>query len=353
MKTAHIAPLILLLALCGVTCAQEKDSYALLTEPLLERPFTLHKNILTASATYGHFIGNNYFDADGTRLPFNESVRSMIENRFQFVVGYGILEYLEIQAAMDYRDRYETLPTYFVSNIASIGTENTTFHYRGLTNLALAVGMRLPIDITGFDHRIQGGLLLPFPDQSPGEPSHSITLYSPSDPGGSYDMEYMFNPSPGLVGTFYHAGIDLRYKTAKFGLSLAGRYTSPLGEVETYAWIQRRDGDVFRYEKSPYTLYPDRHILTHGEVQAQLFPWFAVFGGYRYHRILPGWTDMTGQQVRLDEQVTGTLTLGFEIQVATSIRMHQHIQVPLTGKETYSEFAVLTGIQYSIVPFTY
>jgi len=338
------------LLFAGNRAIAQTTGYEKLTEPYIERPFTQHRGILSITGNYSHLLGNNYFDSEGTRLAYNEVVRSTIEDDFDLLLQYGILEFLEATAGIMYRNRYESFPTYFVSNSASSGSENTVYRYAGFSNLDAGLKARTPVIGAGFELYLSGGLLLPFPKQEPDQPAHSVFLYDPPDPGGSYELNYLFNPAPGLPGTSCYAGFGARFRNNNFGISLEGRYRSPLSEVNTFSWDYRLYGTTFAYSASPYTIRPKGSLRGVLIAEVQPYPWFAIFGGYYLEAETPGWSDKTGQAVSLTKSSMGNVHLGFEVQVSTHFRLLQKLYIPVHGRNAYTEFEVTTGLVWSLYP---
>jgi hypothetical protein len=331
--------------------AQDGNKYDLLTEPYVQRPFTLHKGFIQLNGAYSHILGNNYFDIEGAKLNFNEVVRSMIEDDYHFSMGYGILELLEFRSNLTYRNRYESLPTYFVSNNMSFGTENTIFHSKGFSNLSTRLNVRTPVIFRNLQFYASGGLILPIFSQNPRQPNHTVTLLDPSDPGGSYELNYEFNAAPDIPAMFYHLGVGGVYSNDKIQITIRTEYESPFSETETYSWDYRLYGSEFEYIQAPYSMRSKGSFYSSIVMDLQLFPWFAVSGGYSNYQETPGWSDQSGQKVLLTKSSFGNILLGFEIQVSTHLRMNQQVYIPVSGRNTYSEFHVLTGLVYSFAPF--
>ncbi|MEX0986367.1 MAG: hypothetical protein WD052_02735 [Bacteroidales bacterium] len=346
----RLQTIMLFLILVSALGAQTTNKYDLLTEPYIKRPYTLHQGLLQFSGSYSHIMGNNYFDGDGNKLDFNEVVSSVIEDAYYIKFGYGILELLELNGEINMRNRFETLPTYFVSNNMNFGSENTLYHYKGLGFLQLELKARTPVFLSGFETFLSGGVTIPAGSGHPSQPDHAITIYNPADPGGSYELDYNFNPSPASPATFFHVSLGGRYSNNKVGISVNGTYTSPFKEVETYYWKYRLYGYDFQYSTSHYTIRPKGNIHAGILFDLQLFPWFATYTGYNFDHETPGWSDQTGQPVGLTTSSSGTALVGFEIQVSTHFRMIQQVYLPVTGKNRYSEFHILTGLTYTIAP---
>ena len=329
---------------------QGSNIYDLLTEPALTRPLTPHKGILQLSGGYGHLNGNNYFDATGTKLPFTEHVQTMIEHGYHFDLSYGIIEHLEFHAAVGYRNRHETLPTYLIDNHGNIGYEDRTFQTKGLTNFDFDLKYRLPVFMDGFDMYISGGISAPVTPQHTKTPEHSILIVNPADPGSAYVLQYNYNYASGSPAMFYFISTRMLYAIEKIGLSVNINMQMPFGEVETYNWKERLYGEDFFYEKIPFLLRPKGMIFGGVHMEAQPFPWFGVNIGYDIYKETPGWSDETGQAVALTTSSSGFVSAGFEIQISTHLRILQEVNIPIMGKNLYSEFRIQTGFTYSLVP---
>ncbi len=347
---ARLIILILLAFEAFTMKAQDVNIYDLLTEPSLVRPLTVHKGILQVYGGYSHLNGNQFFDASGSRLPFTEAVQSMIEHNYRLDLTYGILEHLEFYAGLSLRNRYETLPSYYIDNRPGIGYEDRTYHLSGISNLDLVLKYRLPVFLQGFDMYVYGGLLTPVSNQQPKAPAHSIILADSDDPASSYQLQYEYRQTAGSPAVFYSTGFKMLYAMEKIGVSVNMNLQNPFSSIETCTWVSRRYGEEFENLRLWYFTKPKGVIYGSVNLEAQPYPWFAVNAGYSYMSETPGWSEVTGQAVSLTRSTAGFATAGFEIQVSTHLRILQQVNIPVNGSNLYSEFGFSTGIIYSLVP---
>jgi len=339
----------LLIASCG-SSAQTEEMYTRLSMPAVSRALSLYRGQLQIGTGLTHKSGNSYFDRYGTRLSFEESARDYLANNLHFSLGYGIIDFIEISSSISIHNEIEAFPIYTVLNGQAYGDDNTRYHTTGLNNLDLRIKVRQPLFESGFDLSIAGGISIPVSIQNPRQPGHAIYLEDPQDPGGVYELDYVYRPRPGSNSTYYYAGGDAKYGLERLGITLGGFWTAPLRAESSIRWKHRLYGDQFVYRIEAYDKLPQNSLGFHGVVTLQVFPWFACFAGWRHDLQFGGWSEITGTRISLPPSSLGAVTAGFEIQVTTNLRISQFFDIPIYGKEHYSEFSVRTGIGYSVVP---
>jgi len=330
--------------------AQSEEIYYRLSEPTVVRPLTLYRGQLQFNTLLHHQTGNSLYDREGSKLPFNESARNYLANNFHFELGYGIMDFLDLTASIALYNEIETLPTYYILNMETGGEYNTLYHTKGLDNLDLLIRIRQPFLPTGLDFALSGGFSFPIFSQDPQQPEHTIHLYDPTDPGGSFTLNYLYRPRPDYNTIFYTAGGEVKYRDEKYSLYLGGSWQAPVREEATTIWNHRLYGDQFLYRTETAQRMPAGTLQLEAMTAIQFYPWFACIGSFRHHSESGGWSEETGSRISLPGVALGSISPGFEIQVTTHIRFLQFFDIPLYGKENYAVFSIRSGLSINVVP---
>jgi hypothetical protein len=345
--------IIILLGLIVISEAlygQSENRYDLLSEPYILRPLALHKGVLQINGSYNQLNSNSLFDSEGNKESYVEAVKTMIENRYNLNLSYGILEHLEFGANMAYRSRYLTYPSIVLGNWDKLGYESTTFHTVGFTNLNLVLKYQLPSFVSGFNICVNAGVIFPISSQAPRVPEHTLQRFNTTDPNSSYVLDYNFRPAAGNPSSFLISGLTFQYATQKIGVFWDINAMVPFKETETYLWSYRAYDESFEYSKNYYNIREKGLIASDIHFIAQPFPWFAVTAGYKFQKETPGWNDASGQAISLERSSSGFAKLGAEIQVSTHFRIAQEINLQLHGRNSYSKFSVEIVAIYSLFP---
>jgi hypothetical protein len=342
---------IILFHCLGILRAQSAEMYERLSMPAVPRALSLYKGQLQLGAGLFHNSGNSYFDRYGGRLSFEEARRNYLANNLHFSLGYGILDFIEIHSSISLHHEIESYPTWVTWNGGPFGSVNSISQTKGLDNLFIGIRIRQPFFSSGPDFTLSAGLFIPVSLQNPGQPGHSITRSDPADPGGSYELNYLFHLRPGTNSTLYQLGARFKYSLQRIGIELQGSWRSPLHSESTRSWKHRLYGEEFIYRIDNYNRMPQDELGLSCSTVLQAFPWFACYAGYLYDRRFGGWTEESGSRVSLPTSTIGLASLGLEIQVTTNLRISQFLDIPLTGTEHYRDFRIRTTANYSLVPF--
>lgn len=349
MRRAHLIILFALFVSARLP-GQNDDLYTRLTKPAVERALTLYKGQLQINLGYNHGLGTSKFSRNGTRLSFKETASNFLANDLSLKLAYGIIDFIEVSAAMDMINEVETLPTINYWNGEIFNEVNTNRLIQGLGNIDLKISLRQPFFQSIFDFKLWGGLSFPATTQFPSQPDHQITLIDPADPDGIYILNYNYRFRPGSNTTMFNFGLHTKAELNRLGLYLFGSYQQPFGPEQTYLWNHMLYGDQFTYRPSFYERLPGKSLQFYFSTQYQVFPWFAVDMTMIHASEFGGWTEETGYRVKLPDSLLGSVSAGFEIQVSPALRLTQHFHIPVYGKENYALYAINTGININLVP---
>lgn len=349
MVGVHKYSLLLFLLLLSANALSQTDKiYEILTEPYTRRPLVLHKGQLQMNAGYRYSMASKEFDRNGKRLNFEEKGKTFFSNDFRFSFTYGIIEYIQLSAVLDYISSVTTTPDLVLGNAGNIGNISVLDETSGINDLEINLSFRLPPVINHFDLSVKAGLSAPTGKARPDRPTHSINPPDPLD--GSFETAYHYHSNPGYGTPTYFLGSNLQYSTSRFALLIMGCYNTGTGQTESIKWNHRLNAGEFLYSEVVYN-----HLVGHsgsisGSGAIQIFPWFSVYGQFGYFISSGGWTEITGTKIAIPESTIGIITAGYEIQVSTHIRFEQNVNIPVSGKEHLVDLMFHSGFSYNLIP---
>jgi len=324
-----------------------RDTYSILTEPYNERPLNLHRGQLQANLGYMLAIRTRSYDAGGARISLSEDGRASVIHTFPLDIRYGILEFLEVGARINYSKQgiREQTRTY-ISGGDYINI-NELNEYKGFSDLEIWGGMRLPIQYNIFDFAIRGGVSFPTANHRPDKPSHTIEPLEDQ----SYSIQYHYNHKNGNGVMQYLVSALFKLRLNRFSIIGNGIFYIPSGEGESIQWNERLENNQFVYEEVPYTYYLSRSLDFNGEIHFQALGWLDIFLGGQYFSNNGGWTEQYGDQYALPERRLVYIQPGLEIQVSPLIRLNQEIGFPVSGKNTDAPFFINISLSFNMMPF--
>ena len=338
------------LASCGLFGQYEKV-YNMLTIPATQRSLSLYRGQLQMNVGYLHGLGTQKYNSAGSRLSFVESAGTYLANDLSFQLSYGILDFIELSAAMDYIGHIESLATIMFWDGENLNEVNTDRQIRGPGLLDLFLTLKQPFFKSGFDFDLWGGFSIPVFSHTPSEPLHSISILSPSDPDSPYNLNYHYKFKPASNVSMWHAGFDTKLLFKHFALTGSGFYKGPTGAEQTYRWDHTLYGDQFTHMAYSYERLPAANLNFNFTPAYQAFPWFAISLSLNHHSEYGGWTEETGSRLAIPERSMGTISPGFEILVSALLRWHLNFDIPVYGKNSYAIYSIRSGLSINLVPF--
>ncbi len=340
---------ILILILFPLTLPGQLDRmYEDLTRPAVHRPLTTYGGQLQFNAGYQLITGNKQFDGSGQKTGVTDAASTALSNNFNFKLNYGILDFVEFNAEMWYHNTIHSDPTVILIDYTNFNYLDRIEHAKGPGDLYLGLSLRLPFEISWFDWSVTAGASLPTAAYEPDEPGHTYEIWDAAS--GSFQVRYKDYPNNGKGITVPRFGTSLRFSLEKLGLWVNCRYLPVSKEVENIQWKYRLVDENFEYTSESYLLKHPSELYLDVSAGYQAFPWFIAYASFFYESFSGGWTERTGQRIAFPESSLATLSLNFEIQVATHLRFIQYINFPLMGKNSWSSFSFFTGISYNLVP---
>lgn len=322
---------------------QEKAG-SFLTEPYSERPLTLHKGQFAFQTGYELSVLNKMFTETGGLIILREDGSAAIKHMFPFKMTFGILEYLQFSAGINYA----------ASGLR--GLNKTIFGYdsyldiyqltekKGLDQLSLGLTLRAPTGLDHFDISVSGGLNLPVSGHNPDQPTHS---YFESGETAILNYQYHEKFSPGIKSA--EAGAALKYRNPKF--SFLARYVFGAGMEEGAAtsWNSRLEMGKFVYTSEEYNFNIGQYSTWEGVFSYQAIKWANFHLFFNGLQSKNGWSTKSGLKIGYPEMSVIYGGMGYEIQVTPNFRLSQQLQMPLAGKSYSASTIFTTGIIVNLV----
>lgn len=341
--------LLILICLPLVQGNAQDDKYSLLTEPFVERPVSMHRGQLQVNGAYQLSVTSGYFENNSEKSDLVEDGRAAVGHRYDFNIHFGILEYLEVGAEMNYfmqGIRSESI-TYFDLFATRTVTEMT--EWNGLEDLVLSATLSLPFEIDMFDLGITGFYSIPVAEHDPPEPEHSYMALDPD--GTSNVIEYHFMEKNGIGVPRFGAGGIMKLRLPPFAIQAGGSIMLPQREGETLYWDSELADGEFLYNSTEYPYLPQRKINGSVTVHTQPVGWLQLFTGVNYLWKTGGWFEQHNQRYAYPEFRNLSLVTGFEIMASPKLRIHEYAGFPLYGKNGYADFYIYTGLSFNLITY--
>jgi hypothetical protein len=354
MKKAYSRIIIItvILSISGIlTFAQNKDSgqdkYTLLTEPFNLRPLNMHKGQLQINTGYRLGVRTKSYNDAGQKISLDTDGTASVRHSFLLNVKYGILDYIELGAEMNFykqgvrgkTSNYFSGPDYIVTNELS--------EFNGFEDLHMHISVSLPFDIDNIDFALSGGLSLPTASHKPDQPDHTYIHHDFQ----SYTFNYHYNYNNGLGVMTWDAAASLKLSLNKITLLASGSYKVPFEEGESCYWLDSFEEDRFDYEEISYSFLLPGYLTIISEIHYQAISWLDVFAGYDYQKSNGGWFERYENKYAEPEVSTSYISGGVEIQISPNIRLYERAGFSIGGKNADGPFYILTSLSINVFPF--
>lgn len=344
-------PLVLLLFQTSTVISQTNeggtDKYSLLTEPFNLRPINVHKGQFQINTGYRMSVRTKYYDANGDVIGLTEDGSASIQHSYLLNIKYGVLEFLELGAEMNFQKKGVREPTRYFLNVSDIITVNTLREYNGFEDIFLHASLSLPFDIDLLDFALKGGISLSSAKHKPDKPTHSA-IYLGLD---SYDFNYHYNYNNGTGTPVWKAGADFQISFNKLTLYSTALFSSPLNEVESLYWTEFLENVDFIYTPHKYEFLPQETLNIYASLHYQAISWLDLSLAYNHNRSMGGWISQNSIKYSIPEQTIDNLDLGFEIQISPLVRLTELAGFTIGGNNIDAPFYILTSLSFNIIPF--
>jgi hypothetical protein len=337
-----------MLSAAGICYGQDRSSFELLTEKYSLRPLTLYKGHLQVNSGYQLSVLNKEFTSDGSQLDLSTTGTAAVKHLVPVSIGFGLLEYLQFTASIDYGKSGIRSMNRTVFGYEDFLEINEVNEYYGLTDMYLGLHLRSPRILNLLELSASGGLSVPVSGAKSKEPDHS---YLGAGSVAILNYKYFHKLNSGVKSAVF--GGNLKVLSPK--LSLEGNYSLRLGmeEGEGLVWSSELSDDDFSYTSSSYNYSTGQSYLIQGSIAWQTLDWLSIriYASDISH--INRWSEEQEVKIAVPDENIFSAGLGYEIQVAPSLRLVQQVQLPLSGKNARASFAFLTGLSFSIISESY
>lgn len=324
----------------------QSDRYSLLTEPFIDRPLSMHKGQIQINPAYQISISGGYFENDRAKTSLLEDGASVIGHSSFFNIKYGLFEYFELGAEMNYFKRgiRNTSLTYL--DLYETVTITELIENKGFEDLLLSGTFRLPLNLEAFDIAFSAYYLLPVSSYSPESPNHSIESIVAGSIFTTINLHETIPNGQGVSS--YGIGSEFKLRFSNFAVSGAGSYLSPTGEGLKGYWLEYVVDEEFVYEEIEYAYLPMSKINANLNIHYQPSGWLHLFGGLNLMSSGNGWFERNSLKYGYPEVLFYDFATGFEIQISPSIRLMELMKFPIGGQNSYASFSIFTGLSFNM-----
>jgi len=332
----------------GQTDTTKRDKYTLLTMPYNKRPLSLYKGQLQVNAGYKLAVRSRSFDNNGDVIDLKTNGNSSVSNYFFLDLKYGLLDFIELDAATNYMHQGIRSESIYYLNSNGITLLNNLNEYKGMGDLLLSASFRLPFDFKFVDFKLTGGIYIPTAEYKTPEPSSTISDYVDSY---NYTVNYHFNNKNGFGVPVIKLSADVKFTISKFSGTAGFTFQDPTKEGTNIRWDQTLTNQTFNYSSSSYRYLVDRMMMINASVHFQAAGWFNIWLNGNYSRNSEGWTEYRGIKYANPEKHLFAIEPGFEIQISPSLTLYQVVGYTFSGRNTDAPFYLFTTISYNLFPF--
>jgi len=326
----------------------QDNAFSLLTERYVERPLSMHRRQLQINSGYEFSSLNKLYDFKGNSLDLNEEGIASAKHLFPVEIKYGILEWLQVGASMNYaRMGLRTQNFNFITNAGKI-SHSEIKTWTGFDDLFLGVDLTAPVLPDVMNWVVSGGIVLPVFDHESDQPAHKIDFFNFYSDSTVIQYRYHYKFGNGIP--IANIGTSLKFRFSKLAIATSFYVEKSLSEGESIYWQSRiAEGEV-QYQKIEYQYDLGQTLDYHASLAYQAINWLAVIFYYNGMNSAGGWTTETGKKVGTGRISINSLGVGYEIQVSIHLRLNQVIDIPVSGENTMAYWIFRSGISLNLIP---
>jgi hypothetical protein len=324
--------------------AQNEDSYSLITEKYTQRPLTLHRGQFQIYTGYELSVLNKDFTESGDINNLAEDGRAAVMHKIPLLLEFGVLEYLQISAGINYaksglRSRNRTIFGY-----DSFLDIYELTEIKGTDHLSLGLDLRLPTGIDWLDISFSGGLNIPISDSEPEQPEHS---YFEANGLAMLNYHFFEKYSSGIKSS--RADANIKYRSPDFSIQASYSFSSAMEDGENIYWDSYLNLGEFTYSSEDYQYNTGQISYWEAIATYQAINWFNAQLFINSTQSKNGWSTQSGLKLGDPDRSVINGGIGYEIQVMPNLRLSQHLQIPLAGKNYTASLSFLTGISFNFL----
>ncbi|MFN8207535.1 MAG: hypothetical protein U0T82_09030 [Bacteroidales bacterium] len=355
MRKIYIFHLLLLLG--GISAQAQyspkidgSTNSLLLSETRIDRPLLMHKNQFQLNGGYKFAVNSGGFNNEGEMKNYQKMGLASSENLFSLSGHYGLTDFLEFNFGLNYRSTVQrkndlliAWPT-TVPDLIHITSVTELNALKGFEDLDLGLGLKPWTRNTPFEIAFRFGASLPTASSENPQPQHKANIPDTL----TTLLEYKYPGRFGKGMPFLKFGMDAKLRLSSVSFTMVADASRGLGESVYTDWQAQLSGSSFTYSRKDI---PVRYADYYGVMalfDVRVFSWFDVYGGYRFQFSTGGWKEFDGVKFALPETSSSTAVLGFEILTTTHLRILEHAELSLAGKNTDVQTGIYTSFSYNI-----
>ena len=335
----------------GQTVSPSGRKYMLLTMPYNKRPLLLYKGQLRTDAGYKFAVRAQTFDSGGALINLKRNGTGSVYHYYFIKVRYGVLDFVELGAETNLLKRAVRDATTSIVSVTPTSSETVTLNKltetKGLGDIMLYAGLRLPFEYRWFDISIKGGLFVPSAKYKTPLPSSKIEIAQLN----SSLINLQYNYANGYGVPVYLISSSAKMSYGKITAQAEWTMHTPVREGKNIRWQETLTDDSFTYENYTYSfLLSDTHFFN-TSLHYQATGWFNFYVNASLLMSKNGWTEYWGNKYQNPEKKLINLEPGFELQISPSLTVYQVAGFPLSGKNNDAPFYLFTTLSYKFFPF--
>jgi hypothetical protein len=339
---------------CGQKVITVRDKYVLLTMPYNKRPLNLYRGQVQATAGYKFAVRAQSFNSEGDLVHLKDYGTGSVYHYYFTEVRYGVTDFIEAGAETNFlrrgvRDETITIVSTTTSSVDRV-TVNKLTESKGMGDIFIYTGIRLPVEYRWFDFGIKGGMFLPSAKYEPRKPANTVQAVSlASETSTTINLHYRYKNGYGVPVWLASAACKLTFRN----LSAQAEWTvrDPVREGNNIRWEEALAEKQFSYYDRTYSYLLSRTYTIDASLHYQATGWFNLSLNGSYYKTRGGWTEHWGNKYKNPEERLLNLEPGFELQVSPGLTVWQTAGFPLMGKNSDAPFYLFTTISVNLFPF--
>jgi len=316
-----------------------------LSEPTIERPLVLRKNLVCIKAGYSYFHSQRYFTDASTRL--TKAQTAAIENGHisGLSVEYGISEFLSVSSSIYNINKSEVLDEVINDSWKGPSIENVQYKTRGFSNLVAMANLRLPmVNIEGFEHLLAAGFSVPVTKNADMRPDVEIAYAKPDEISSFYQSSITYFRPADLNMFSLRTAAAVRYRIGKFAGIIEADLRIPLGTDVENVWSFSEENNDINYHQLERSFSPGNKLNTSASILLQATNRLALFGGMEHQLVTPGILELNGVALKIPTQFKLNALINCEYRLSPHFRLTQRFSYPVAGKNMFAAIQFNLGI---------
>jgi len=331
-----------------------RDKYVLLTMPYSERPLSLYRGQIQASAGYKFAVRAQSFNKEGDLVHLKDFGTGSVYHYYFGEIKFGVTDFMEIGAVTNFLRRGIRDATVTVVSATTTATERITVNKltesKGMGDIFLYTSVRLPVEYRWFDFAVKGGMFIPSARYEPQKPANTVKAVSlASETSTTINLHYKNRNGYGVPVWLAAAAAKFTYGD----LSVVAEWSvrDPVKEGQNIRWEETLAEKVFSYYDRSYTYLLSRTCTIDASLHYQATGWFNLSLNSSWFRSKGGWTEYWGNRYENPEKRLLNLEPGFELQISPGLTVYQVAGFPVSGKDSDAPFYLYTTISFNMFPF--